>query len=1773
MAQTSMDVFALRDAVVREYARFAKSFTTICAEDIRRQVAKIYEGKRYWPEPLIQINPNFKRARSVQDLVDNGGLHSACATIFRAEAAHGGASLDLYEHQAQAIAIAAEGASFVVTTGTGSGKSLCFFIPMVHAILSERQLGAPRKTSAIIVYPMNALANSQSEEIAKYLDNVSGAKPITVARYTGQESSEERTRIAENPPDILLTNFMMLELLLTRQDKVDADVVRNCEGLRFLVLDELHTYRGRQGADVALLVRRLRERLNPDKLQCIGTSATMASEGAADDRNAVVARVASQLFATQIASANVVVETLERVTDAQTIPTKASLAAAVAAPIPTEIADADLRAHPLAIWTEQNLGVEWSEGDHRWIRAKPKSITNAEQMLAEASGCPVDACGKALRQLLLVASAPECDRTGSPDGSSRTFFAFKLHQFIAGAGKAYATIEAPGQRLVTVESQVFHPDAPDKRLYSLHFCRDCGQEYHPVRRQIDDGELKILARDIDDSPPPAPDKDGAEPDEDEGRTDEGEFGFLTLDGQGFYFQDPHDPKSWPEAWCDFDAAGEPKLKPNYRKAVPQLIEVLPSGVIGTGAKAWFTPGKWRMCLRCLATQSGAGRDRNRLAALSAEGRSSATTVLVGSVLRWMHGLDSGLQPFSRKLLGFSDNRQDAALQAGHFNDFLFVSLVRAAFLSALQSAGEKGLRSDELGVAQQRALGFDRSDSELRAEWLRNPAIRGVNLEDTEATLREVLTYRVWFDQRRGWRYTNPNLGQLGLLRVRYRGIEDLAADEELFADAPEVFRHATPDIRARVFAKLFDHLRESLAVTAGVLDRIKLEGLQTQSRDRLRRPWALGSDEQPRLARWLVLQAPPKASLSLRDDDRLVRGSSRSALGRKLRESKLWGGDQTARSMKGKELDALIAMLLAAAKEHGLVEDSSTSFGELRGWRLRESVVVFCKGDPDTKSRDYNPFFVDYFSNLAVLLASPGHAVFGFEAREHTAQVDGERRELREKRFRYGKKEREELEALQKTPGVEMESARFLPVLFCSPTMELGVDISALNAVFLRNVPPTPANYAQRSGRAGRSGQAALVLSYVAAQSPHDQYFFQDPARMVHGQVREPMLELANRDLVESHLHAVWLACTGVALESSIAAILDLGERELPLKTATIEAMQTEAVATRARDRIRGVLKMLIGDLSDEKAPWFPGPDAFADTIVSGALKRFRDAFDRWRTLYETALQQRDYARKIADDHTLPQLEKKRAKGLEIQAYQQLDLLQHSDSALSSDFYTYRYLATEGFLPGYNFPRLPLMAYVPSSSDGLGKQTFLQRPRFLALSEFGPRSLVYHEGRAFRVVRARLPLAHVGAVAAGSRLPTQSLRICPSCGACHKDDSATFCVACGGSLAKATIVKDVYRIENVDTRQAERITANDEERQRQGFELQTTFEWAKRDHELAKRESTAADSYGVFARLVYAPGATITRLNLGLRRRKHKKTLGFLIDPVTGFWAKVGEDGDEPADPTVQANQWIVPSVEDHKNALLYQPVGETLDDQALTTIQYALLRGLEAVFQLEQGEMLAEPVPTRELRKGFLLYEATEGGAGVLTRLLSEPDRLATVAREALRIMHFDLPEGEPVPSEPDALADSADRPCVAACYRCLMSYYNQPDHERIDRRSFAARDHLLRLAVAKITGLDSVPTPSAATPAPDSDTTVSADSEWVRAVLARGLPAPDAVPLQIADVDVTAVWKRHWAAAVPADTSDHVVRTLDERGYNVVRFSAEPATWAAALDELASYLGRTA
>lgn len=258
-----MNVFDIHGKIIRDYASYIRSFINIADPKIRQVVdAELAEGK-LWPQPLLQFNPSYAMAGSVAEIAKAGVLHEAVTDTFK--------GYTLYRHQVEAIKLGTAGRDFVVTSGTGSGKSLTYIASIFHRLFREPQ---SRGVTAVIVYPMNALINSQTNEFNTYKKNYEESTgrsfPITFGQYTGQEKEEARKAMREDPPQILLTNYMMLELLLTRvQERPIRDAIY--ENLRFLVFDELHTYRGRQGADVAMLIRRIRAQCG-QHVTCIWSS-------------------------------------------------------------------------------------------------------------------------------------------------------------------------------------------------------------------------------------------------------------------------------------------------------------------------------------------------------------------------------------------------------------------------------------------------------------------------------------------------------------------------------------------------------------------------------------------------------------------------------------------------------------------------------------------------------------------------------------------------------------------------------------------------------------------------------------------------------------------------------------------------------------------------------------------------------------------------------------------------------------------------------------------------------------------------------------------------------------------------------------------------------------------------------------------------------------------------------------------------------------------------------------------------------------------------------------------------------------------------------------------------------------------------------------------------------------------------------------------------------------------------------------------------------------
>ncbi|MCX7689692.1 DEAD/DEAH box helicase [Thermoflexus sp.] len=1609
-----MDAFTLRQRVLRDYDAYVRSFLTIADTRAREHVERRLSEGVLWPESLLQLNPAYEMGHTVAELVTEGLLHPLCAQIFTDE---NGRPFRLYAHQEEAIRRYVQGQPYVLTTGTGSGKSLTYLIPIIdHILKNEPQRHSVR---AIIVYPMNALVNSQFEAIRRLLSKLPspalgekpgvgaspsptlgerpgvGASPspalggrpgveVRFARYTGQETREEKDALLHDPPHILLTNYMMLELVLVRPEE-RVFVERTLSELAFLVLDELHTYSGRQGADVAMLVRRLRERSGNPNLLCIGTSATLAAGGTWEEDRRAVAEVASRIFGVPVPPENVIGETLRRATlgDADANALRAALASDPPADLPLE----EFVRHPVAIWIERTFGVEEENGHLR--RRKPIPLEEGARQLAELTGADPVRCRDYLEAMFRLGS-----RLRTPDGNP--VFAFKLHQFISQGGTVYATLEPPQQRFLTLEGQYYAPAVEGERLlFPLLFCRECGQEYYAV--WWDEAEGRLYPR----------------------LSEEGDETARGLREGYLLVEDPEAPiwgeeriDDLPDAWFRETRNGR-AIKPEYRDFVPQPLWARPDGTLseeGKGTQAWFLPRPFLTCLACGAVYTRREREFRKLARLSSEGRSTATTLLALSAVAELRR--QPVDPRAAKLLSFTDNRQDASLQAGHFNDFVQVALLRSAIYRALPEDGSP-LDHTEIAARVVDALGLPQE------AYAREAAESGRLARLNREALEAFIEYRIYEDLRRGWRVVQPNLEQCGLLQIDYADLEDFCRDPAAWKGHP-FLSQASPQRRAFVARAFLDHLRRALILDAECLDPQRQARIRKQVTQALKEPWTFGEDERLREAGRAVLGDAPRGphDLSL---------SPRSTLGRFLRSPQAW--PELRAPLSEKEYGELLPAWLEALRLGGYIAftDDRTAIqvrADALRWRRGEGFAP--PPDPvrsrwmrfaQPLSREANAFFRDFYARLAADLGP-------LEGREHTGQVARELRLQREEAFRKGE----------------------LACLFCSPTMELGIDIADLHVIHLRNVPPNPAHYAQRSGRAGRSGQPALILTYCAASSGHDQYFFHRPVRMVSGAVAPPRLDLSNEEMLRAHIHAIWLAHIGLSLGHSITEVVDVSQPGFPLRERVQHYIHLSGRKFQeCLEECRRVLE------SDPATARYAGD--WLQQVLNDAPRAFDRAFDRWREMYAAADRQLQGARAVIDrSHQMrvPREEVEEAERREREARRQKDLLCNLEGVGESDFYPYRYLASEGFLPGYNFPRLPIRAYIPSGDRG----EFIARPRFLALTEFGPGNIIYHEGNKYRVIRSQLPGGDATARFVRAKL-------CRVCGAFHEGDEAQtdLCALCGTPLdaSNSDYSERFFEMTDVVTQRRERITCDEEERLREGYEVTSHFRFAPGPSGPQISEVRVplpgAPSGITGLRLVYGPSATLWRINHGWRRSRE---VGFTLDPGRGEWLprpdEEEERGPEPRRTLISGVRILV---RDTRNILLVYLEGKA-DEALLASLQAALQRGIEAIFQVDEEELASERVGSGTYR-AILFWEAAEGGLGVLSRLAEDPATLRQAAREALSICHFG-PGGEDE-RPPRPLAEGEAEGCARACYDCLLTYRNQQDHPYLDRHR--ARDLLLALA----------------------------------------------------------------------------------------------------------------
>ncbi|SFE29358.1 DEAD/DEAH box helicase [Spirosoma endophyticum] len=1576
-----MNVFTLHQAIIGDYKEYIHSFVRIDNQTIKKKVIDALNNGKFWKQPLIQFNPSFKGGQSVGELVQEGILHAELNNVFK--------GYSLYEHQVQAIRLGSQRKGFIVTSGTGSGKSLTF-IGSIFNYIFQHQAELLPGVKAIIIYPMNALINSQFNELQGYADyyqqETGKPFPITFGQYTGQEKEEARRQMQANPPDILLTNYMMLELLLTRNNDGEPRLRQSIyDNLRFLAYDELHTFRGRQGADVALLTRRLICQ-SKHPITCIGTSATMFSGGSFADQKQKIAEVATLFFGQPFTAAQVIHESLE-----YSIGQHVSFSSdTIKRLINTSLEPTDdiklVQQHPLAAWLEQAIALKQQEGQP--VRNKPLTYEAIIDQLTDFTGCDRSKASNALQILLTSISQANVKAKAA---QQKAVLPFKLHQFISQTGSVYMTLDS---ETITLEAGYFakEPGVDQKPLFPVVFSRESGVAFFCLTRELD----TLMPRDFDDS------LDEVDPEKGVQR------GYVIMSE----LDEEERDKIWnddeisnlPDAWVNRDASGQAKsVVKKYRHRIPQKIYFNEQGNWSDDPHpalpiaGWFMPYKLPF-----DPTSGTIYDRDtsegrKLTKLGSEGRSTSTTVLSFALLKQLALQGYGYE--QQKVLSFTDNRQDAALQAGHFNDFINTVQIRAAIYRAVADSPDKQLDYSQIADRVVKTL-------ELKQEDYAKSVGSGIGpRKENERALKDYLTYRILEDLKRSWRIVLPNLEQCGLIKIRYNYLEEQCEEEAFWTGVP-VLEQMTAAERATAIFQMLDYFRKFYAINyEEYLSQAHIDTKRAQIIQKLIKPWGFEEKEQPMAPNSL---RPTTQNPHGRNSGFTQSIAYSSAFGKYLR--KLFSAQQPLKQVTYEQnIIPILNKLVQAGWLFRVPTDQGPDFPLYRLnvdyliWQLGDgkSVDVDLIKNPSYKSTDKEPnrFFRDVYK-------TDFRQVKKLKAADHTGQITStEIRKEREDAFRKGE----------------------LSALYCSPTMELGIDISSLDVVHMRNVPPSPANYAQRSGRAGRSGQAALVFTYCSSYSPHDKHYYRNELDMVAGVVTAPQIDLTNEELLRSHLHAMFLAEVGMQNGNrSVMDLLDEAKPNLPLLATVREKI---AISTDRQTKLQRIFERVIVDFRQPLSQKYWFTPEWITIQIRHFTDTFDDAFDRWRKLYADAYRQlQTNTQRIESGlYVATSTEFKDAQREQRFAQRQLDLLKNevNEPNYISEFYPFRYLASEGFLPGYNFTRLPLRTFL-EGSGGTGE--FISRPRALALREFGPRNVIYHSGTKYEVRRLRVNDLETARSKAKVSLRTGYFLD----GDEYERDICPF----SGDALTTDNVRQLYvnLLEMAETRSQERdrITCEEEERVKQGYRIQTFFSVPGGTGSVQK--ATLAHTEFDLLSIQYIPTARLVHINEGWRNQTQD---GFRLNSF-GEWLANGDN--DPANFSVQLYTYT------NADALYIQPVNAlNLSPDGVITLQYALKRAIETEFQIESSELGVQLMGNPD-NPNIFLFESAEGSLGILSQLVSDNKAFHRVIDAAYKLCRFDDAEYT-----------------APASYDDLLSYYNQRDHKKIDRALI--REALIMMQAAHI------------------------------------------------------------------------------------------------------------
>lgn len=1573
-------------------------------------------------------------------------------------------------HQAQALnRLCGESPrSTLVATGTGSGKTECFLYPILdHCAAHVDETGI----KAIIIYPMNALATDQAKRFAEAINSEPGLRGKTTAGlFIGGESDQSvamtpdwlitnKSHLREHPPDILLTNYKMLDFLLLRPDEQPLWRDNGPETLRFLVVDELHTFDGAQSTDLACLIRRLKTRLRTPEnhLCCVGTSATLGSPGSITP----LVEYACTIFSEPFNKDSVIGEDLLTPGDLvdgyyiryHGVP-DLTLAGAQSNP---ELYLAEQYRH----WFETETPSDLSEIEGRVAlgeRLREHSFFRNLLTLAERSGRRILSQEWLIHELTRMVG-----ETSDAAGTKRL-----LDSFLSLC--AHARYRDPKAR----------KDVPPGPLLRVHV--------HLWTR-----ELSRLVASVSESPAMAFSDD--------------------LKGEALKSHLPviHCRECGAMGWGGTMRANAEKVSTDlqvFYKAFfghhPSLRFFFPvNNHEGTGP----TQGEFnhKLCGQCLTVNAmaaskcaGCGAD-DRLVRVLVHDRTrrskdeteadmacpycesaSGLTILGSRAASLTSVALSQLytSPFNKEkqALAFSDNVQDASHRSGFFAARTFRVNLRTAIRRVI-TAADGPLT---LATLEMQFLNFWRKElGELdfiglflapNMEWLDD-----FETLKKEGRLPSGSNLLKLVERRAAWEL----VAEFGFGSRIGRTLEKSGA-AIAFVDPKRLDTSATQLCeRLRQKAGGFGTVKEEEArsLLEGLIHRLRtsggiyhaeLDGYVHRGGDTYllyqqvhmptfgkyaRAPafFYMGTGRFQRFEklvaggtslswsqRWCVKALASVSGLSAESASIVLEESVRVLCDqgifaeRSVQGNRVWGipTDQLL-------LTAEVRLMTCRHCGHSI----SCAAPEEKSWEDTPCLRVTCSGTYAPQ-----PAIQDYFGDLY-----RAGDVVRIRSAEHTGLLKREEREWIENRFMARPPERRSTD-----PNL----------LSCTPTLEMGVNIGDLSSVILCTVPPATANYVQRVGRAGRREGAAVSLTIASAQ-PHDLYYFEMPEDMMAGEIRPPGTFLNAPAVLERQFTAFcfdrWSEQTNPKpiLPHKVDALLDVvrkpeGKTGFPYDLFKFIELNLDAL-------LAGFLGLFkadeLTDGSRQALERFARGDGVGDgglthkvlTRLSGLAEDREDLRTRLQKVGRAIRKNREKtARDEALDSELDQLKQNR-DGIH-------EMLKQINSKLTLNFFT-----DEGLLPNYAFPEegVELRSVIlkkreqPKADEGNYQAITFEyiRPGASAITELAPGNVFYVEGRRLKVDQVGLNVS-----------PIETWHFCDACGHMELVGESSLrrseCPACNSpNWTDASLKRELVRLRQVVSTSFDRTSRSHDDKDQREPAFYNRHESVVIPED-AERQAYQIRGASVPFGFEFLGKLTLRVVNLGQESPEiHTFRLGgrevssggFVLCPDCGKVqtrrSSRGEDEMKHDLSCRHRGKDTAPL----KAVFLYRelnseairvllPSSSADEDAAMTSFVAALHLGLRLYFRGSiahlKGCVDERPVMGTNLRRKYLvLYDQVPGGTGYLKQLSQKPEVFLEVLRLALQHLN-------------DCQCATQDDHDRDGCHRCILQSRHRRDHGGLSR-----------------------------------------------------------------------------------------------------------------------------